>query len=194
MTKTSALQTNYANGQNCILHSSDFSKANKKCPSFFIPNILGAHLCDNSHTMPWYPSNFQKKSFLFHISFPVQDLSGVTIQHFLCRSWADLYNFPVENKSTNISSPRYMYKKSWILTPIRSCTWNETWDFSMTYFICSMHTLTIYREFYPKLKHPKSSIYTQKNKYFAYFVSFWGVWIWVLSLNTDYFRCECMVR
>ena len=30
------------------------------------------------------------------VSFPVQDLIGVRIQHFLYKSWADLYNFPVK--------------------------------------------------------------------------------------------------
>ena len=47
--------------------------------------------------------------YIFHVSFPVNDLIGVRIQHFLYRYWVDLYNFPVKN--INPDSYKILYWK-----------------------------------------------------------------------------------
>ena len=59
--------------KNCIFFDTEMSKNLKKSKIYFI-----------------------LKDLIFNVSFPIQDLIGVKIQHFLYRSWADLYNFPVQ--------------------------------------------------------------------------------------------------
>ena len=63
-----------------------------------------------------------------NVSFPVPDHTGVGIQIFLYRLWADLYNFPSPKRTV-----QDLYKKCWILYPIRSCTGSERWD-NRTFF------------------------------------------------------------
>ena len=74
-------------------------KENKKCTAFLVLTIyvhISIRLNRRKLILTVVKKLCQNDSFITHVSFPVQDLIGIKIQYFLYRSWADLYNFPVQ--------------------------------------------------------------------------------------------------